>query len=32
VLTGREQTPSIDTVLEVLGREAVLARLERALG
>jgi glutamyl-tRNA synthetase len=32
VLTGREQTPSIDAVLEVLGREAVLARLERALG
>jgi glutamyl-tRNA synthetase len=32
VLTGREQTPSIDAVLEVLGRDTVLARLERALG
>ena len=31
VLTGREQTPSIDAVLELLGREAVLARLSRAL-
>ena len=31
VLTGREQTPSIDAVLELLGREAVLARLARAL-
>jgi len=31
VLTGREQTPSIDAVLELLGRETVLARLERAL-
>jgi glutamyl-tRNA synthetase len=32
VLTGREQTPSIDAVLELLGREAVLARIGRALG
>jgi len=31
VLTGREQTPSIDAVLELLGREAVIARLARAL-
>jgi len=31
VLTGREQTPSIDAVLELLGREAVLARIARAL-
>jgi len=31
VLTGREQTPSIDAVLELLGREAVLARISRAL-
>jgi glutamyl-tRNA synthetase len=31
VLTGREQTPSIDAVLELLGRETVLARLGQAL-
>jgi glutamyl-tRNA synthetase len=31
VLTGREQTPSIDAVLELLGRDTVLARLSRAL-
>jgi hypothetical protein len=31
VLTGREQTPSIDAVLELLGRDTVLARLGRAL-
>ncbi len=31
VLTGREQTPSIDAVLELLGRETVLARLSRSL-
>jgi glutamyl-tRNA synthetase len=31
VLTGREQTPSIDAVLDLLGREAVIARLGRAL-
>jgi len=31
VLTGREQTPSIDAVLELLGRDTVLARLARAL-
>jgi glutamyl-tRNA synthetase len=31
VLTGREQTPSIDAVLELLGREAVLARIDKAL-
>ncbi|HEY8249123.1 MAG TPA: glutamate--tRNA ligase [Burkholderiales bacterium] len=29
VLTGRTQTPSIDAVLELLGRETVLRRLER---
>ena len=31
ILTGREQTPSIDAVLELLGRETVIARIERAL-
>ncbi len=31
VLTGREQTPSIDAVLELLGRDTVLARIGRAL-
>jgi len=31
VLTGREQTPSIDAVLELLGRDAVLARIAKAL-
>jgi len=31
VVTGREQTPSIDAVLELLGRETVLARLDRQL-
>jgi glutamyl-tRNA synthetase len=31
VLTGQEKTPSIDAVLELLGRETVLARLARAL-
>jgi glutamyl-tRNA synthetase len=29
VVTGRTQTPSIDAVLELLGRETVLKRLER---
>jgi glutamyl-tRNA synthetase len=29
--TGRTQTPSIDAVLELLGRDAVLARLQAAL-
>jgi len=29
--TGRTQTPSLDAVLELLGREKVLARLARAL-
>src|SRR2546421_1269842 len=32
LVTGRTQTPSIDAVLELLGREKVLARLERHLG
>jgi len=31
VLTGREQTPSIDAVLDLLGRKTVIARLARAL-
>jgi len=31
ILTGREQTPSIDAVLELLGRETVLARIAKAL-
>ena len=31
LLTGREQTPSIDAVLELLGRETVLARIAKAL-
>jgi glutamyl-tRNA synthetase len=31
VLTGREQTPSIDAVLELLGRATVLERIARAL-
>jgi glutamyl-tRNA synthetase len=30
-VTGREQTPSIDAVLELIGREAVLDRLRKAL-
>ena len=31
LLTGREQTPSLDAVLELLGRETVLTRLARQL-
>ncbi|HKU71318.1 MAG TPA: glutamate--tRNA ligase [Burkholderiales bacterium] len=31
LLTGREQTPSLDAVLELLGRQTVLTRLARAL-
>ena len=31
LVTGREQTPSIDAVLELLGRETVLARLAQHL-
>jgi glutamyl-tRNA synthetase len=31
LLTGREQTPSLDAVLELLGRKTVLTRLARAL-
>jgi glutamyl-tRNA synthetase len=31
IVTGRTQTPSIDAVLELLGREAVLARLAHHL-
>lgn len=30
-VTGRIQTPSIDAVLELIGRERVLERLDRAL-
>ena len=30
-VTGRTQTPSIDAVLELFGRDRVLARIERAL-
>jgi glutamyl-tRNA synthetase len=32
VLTGQLQTPSIDAVVELFGRETVLARLEKHLG
>ena len=31
LLTGRAQTPSIDAVLELLGRETVLQRLAHHL-
>jgi glutamyl-tRNA synthetase len=31
LVTGRTQTPSIDAVLELLGRETVLLRLSRHL-
>ena len=31
ILTGRAQTPSIDAVLELLGRETVMARLSHHL-
>ena len=31
IVTGRTQTPSIDAVLELLGRDTVLARLARQL-
>jgi glutamyl-tRNA synthetase len=30
-VTGRTQTPSIDAVLELIGRDVVLQRLEDAL-
>jgi glutamyl-tRNA synthetase len=30
-VTGRTQTPSIDAVLELIGRDVVLQRLEEAL-
>ena len=32
LVTGRAQTPSIDAVLELLGRETVLARMAQGLG
>jgi len=32
LITGRTQTPSLDAVLELIGRETVLARLSRHLG
>jgi glutamyl-tRNA synthetase len=31
-VTGRTQTPSIDAVLELIGRDTVLARIDAALG
>jgi glutamyl-tRNA synthetase len=31
IVTGREQTPSIDAVLELLGRETVVLRLAHHL-
>ena len=31
LVTGRTQTPSLDAVLELIGREAVLGRLARYL-
>ena len=31
IVTGRTQTPSIDAVLELLGRETVLTRLAQYL-
>ena len=31
LVTGRAQTPSIDAVLELLGRETVLARMTQGL-
>ena len=31
LVTGRQQTPSIDAVLELLGRETVLLRLAKHL-
>ena len=30
-VTGRTQTPSIDAVLELIGRDTVLERIDRAL-
>jgi glutamyl-tRNA synthetase len=30
-VTGRTQTPSIDAVLELIGRDKVLERIDRAL-
>jgi glutamyl-tRNA synthetase len=32
LVTGRSQTPSIDAVLELIGREKVMARLADCLG
>jgi glutamyl-tRNA synthetase len=31
LVTGRTQTPSVDAVLELLGRETVIARLSHHL-
>ena len=31
-VTGRTQTPSIDAVLELIGRDTVLQRLREAIG
>jgi glutamyl-tRNA synthetase len=32
LVTGTTQTPSIDATLELIGRDAVLARLDKQLG
>jgi glutamyl-tRNA synthetase len=32
LVTGQTQTPSVDAVLELIGREAVLRRIRRYLG
>ena len=31
LITGRTQTPSVDAVLELIGRDTVLARVRRAV-
>jgi glutamyl-tRNA synthetase len=31
MITGTAQTPSVDAVLELIGREEVLARMDRGL-
>jgi glutamyl-tRNA synthetase len=32
MVTGEAQTPSVDAVLELIGRDEVLARMDRQLG
>ena len=32
MVTGREQTPAVDAVLALLGRDTVVQRLEKYLG